>query len=161
MVYRGMDRTYADYTFYVEPIGNNLPETIAMWKAHWGEQKEEELRGQTFCPAIDLFFYTESRGDFSYITVRKGDELVGHFGLGFGINRQTSLRVAGDEFFYLKPEHRRGLLAVKLIKFAKAYAFRTGAHEFSLSYRVTVDDLDPVMRRCGLHKIANVYTARR
>ena len=156
-----LDRVYGDYTFYVEPIFDNLDETMVMWKDHWNEQKEEELRGVEFCPAVDYFRYLEENGNFAHITVRKGTELVGHFGVSFGINKQTSRRVAGDDFFYIKPDHRKGMLGIKLIKFARDYAFECGASEFSVSYRVSVDDLDPVLRRCGMHKIASVYTVRR
>ena len=156
-----LNRSFGDYTFYVEPIADNLPETMAMWQDHWNEQKEEELRGATFKPAIEYFKYLESHGDFSHITVRCKEELVGHFGLSFGTNKNTSERVAGDDFFYIRPDHRKGLLGVKLIKFARDYAFTLLAQEFSLSYRVSVQDLDPIMRRCGLRKIATVYTVRR
>lgn len=157
-----LDRKYIDYMFYVEPLQDNLEETRAMWLAHWNEQKEEELRGVTFSPAVELFLDQEKHGVFTHITVRHGEELVGHFGLHLGINKQTSRPTAGDDFFYLKPEHRKGMLAVKLIKFARDYAFNVlGAEEFSVSYRVSVDDLDPLLRRCGMHKIASVYTVRR
>jgi GNAT superfamily N-acetyltransferase len=161
MTMRFLDRKFGEYRFYVEPIADNLAETMAMWQDHWNEQKEEDLRGVTFKPAVGYFEYLESHGDFVHITVRERELLVGHFGLHFGINKNTSKRVAGDDFYYIKPEHRKGLLGVKLIKFARDYAFNLGAEEFSLTYRVSVDDLDPVMRRCGLHKIANVYTMRR
>lgn len=157
-----MDRDYNEYRFYVEPIGDNLDEVMPMWKAHWDEQREEDLRGVVFCPAIDYFKQLEKSGHFVHITVRKDKELVGHFGLAFGMNKNTSQRVAGDDFFFIKPEHRKGLLGVKLIKFARDYSFEIGgATEFSVSYRVSVADLDPILRRCGMHKIASVYTVRR
>lgn len=157
-----MNRKYRNYTFYVEKLVDCIEETLPMWKAHWDEQKEEELRGQVFNPAIQYFYDLEEKQMFTYITVRdENDVLVGHFGLSYGLNKQTSKQVAGDEFFYMKPEHRKGGVGMALIKFAKELSFACGSEEFSLSYRVSVADLDPIMRRCGLHKLANVYTARR
>ncbi len=155
-------RNYKNYTFYVEKLKSCIDETMPMWRDHWNEQKEEELRGQEFNPALQLFYDLEERKLFTYITVRdENDVIVGHFGLSYGINKQTSKQVSGDEVFYIKPEYRKGGLGMALIKFAKELAFSCGSEEFSLSYRVSVADLDPVMRRCGLHKIANVYTVRR
>ena len=156
-----LDRTYGDYCFYVEHIGDNLSDTMSMWKDHWDEQQEEDLRGATFNPAVEYMEYLEQHGNFTYITVRFKEQLVGHFGLSFGLNKNTSCKVAGDDFFYVKPEHRKGAVGAKLIKFARDYAFHCGAEEFSVSYRVSVVDLDPLMRRCGLHKLANVYTVRK
>lgn len=155
------DRTYQDYTFFVESIVDNLPETMAMWKAHWDEQKEEDLRGVLFSPDVEAFAKLEQIGAFSYLTVRKGEELVGHFGVHFSRNKNTSQRTAGDDFFYIKPEHRKGMLAVKLIKFARDYAFNAGAEEFTVSFRTSVDDLGPVLRRCGMRHIAQAYSVRR
>ena len=156
-----LDRDYKDYRIYVESIADNLPETLAMWRAHWHEQREEDLRGVTFNPDVDGFIASEKTGAFKYITIRQGALLVGHFGLRFGKNRNTSQLTAGDDFFYIQPEHRKGMLAVKLIKFARDFAFSVDAEEFSVSYRVSVDDLDPLLRRCGMHQIARVYQVRR
>lgn len=156
------DRDYQGYRFYVEPIGDNLADTMAMWQAHWDEQREETLRaGAQFNPAVEEFRRLEAIGAFSYITVRQGEELAGHFGIHFNTNKQTSQRAAGDDFFYLKPEHRKGFLAAKLIKFARDYAFNAGAEEFTVSFRTTVDDLGPLMTRCGMKRIAHVYSVRR
>lgn len=156
------DRQYGEYTFYVEPITANLDETMAMWRAHWAEQSEEELRnGAKLNPHMEGFIAAEQAKNFIYITARKGSEIVGHFGLKFGICRQTSERIAGDDFFYVKPEHRKGMLAYKLIKFARDAAFQCEAAEFTLSHRVSVPSLDVLLRRLGMRHIAHVHTIRR
>lgn len=149
--------------FEIAPIDGDLDATLALWQAHWDEQQEETLRpGAKFNPALDYFRWLESQGHFYYITVRKEGELVGHFGLGFGINKQTSGRVAGDDFFYIRPEHRGGGIGSAMVNFAKQFAFVSGAEEFSVSYRTTVDDLGPLLeRKCGMKKIATVYTVRK
>lgn len=156
------DRQYGDYTFYVEPIAANLDDTMAMWRDHWDEQTEEELRnGAKLNPHVEGFIAAEKAFDFIYLTVRLGSELVGHFGLKFGICRQTSERVAGDDFFYVKPEHRKGMLAYKLIKLARDIAFQLDAAEFTLSHRVSVPNLDVLLRRLGMRHIAHVHSIRR
>lgn len=149
--------------FDVAPISADLDATMALWKAHWDEQQEEALRpGAQFKPAVDYFQWLEGQGHFRYITVRRDGELIGHFGLGFGINKQTSARVAGDDFFYIKPEHRGGGVGSALVNFAKDFAFVSGAEEFSVSYRTSVQDLGPLLeKKCGMKKIATVYTVRK
>lgn len=149
--------------FEVAPIDGDLDATMALWRAHWDEQQEETLRpGAQFNPAVDYFRWLEDQGHFRYITIRKDGELVGHFGLGFGINKQTSAKVAGDDFFYVAPAHRGGGLGVALVNFAKKFAFVSGAEEFSVSYRTSVQDLGPLLeKKCGMHKIATVFTVRK
>lgn len=149
--------------FDAVPIDAHLDETVALWQAHWDEQRETDLRpGAKFSPAIDYFRWLQAQGHFHYITLRRDGVLIGHFGLGFGINKQTSERVAGDDFFYIAPEHRGSGLGMALVNFAKDFAFAGGAVEFSVSYRVTVADIGPILeRKCGMKKIATVFTVRK
>lgn len=151
-----------EYSIAVVPLSLRLPETVLMWKAHWDEQGEEEARGLVFNPDIEGFLEAERRGWFAYIAVQQNGILVGHFGLSFSKNRQTNLMVAGDDFLYLAPEHRKGLLASRLIRFARDLAFEKGAVEFGISFRTFGSvDLSPLLRRNGMAHIANVYSTRR
>lgn len=151
-----------EYTVALAPLNAKIDDTVAMWRDHWNEQGEEAARAVEFNPDVPGFLDAEQRGWFAYIVVRLGEEIVGHFGLAFRKNRQTSQFTAGDEFLYLKPEHRKGMLALKLIRFAKALAFEKGAVEFGVSYRTFGSvDIDPLLRRCGMSHIANVYSVRR
>lgn len=151
-----------DYSIAVSPLSCRLHDTLSLWKAHWDEQGEEAARRVPFNPDVDGFLDAEARGWFAYIAVKQGDALVGHFGLQFHKNRQTSLYSAGDEFVYLKPEHRKGFLAARLIRFAKDLAFSQGAVEFNISFRTFGSvDITPLLERCGLRHIANVHSARK
>lgn len=151
-----------EYTIQRASLADRLDETVVMWRDHWNEQGEEAARAQPFNPDVAGFLDAEQRGWFAYLTVTRGDDLVGHFGLSFGKNRQTSLLTAGDDFLYLKPEHRKGFLALKLIRAAVDLAFQNGAVEFGISFRTFGSvDLEPLLRRCKFKHLANVYSVRR
>jgi GNAT superfamily N-acetyltransferase len=148
-----------EYQIRVAPIRGNVAATFALWDAQWAEQHEAEERGFGMNPRLDWFLSNEDGGWFKYIGVFHGDELVGHFGMTLGPCLNSGRTIAGDEFFFIDQAHRKGLLGVRLIKFARDLARELGAAEFVVSYRTFGSvDLDSVLRRCKLRHTANVYS---
>lgn len=157
-----LDRDCGEYRFYVEPLDDNIQETMQMWADHWGEQREECVRGIPLNPDVDQFMAMEKAKLFTYVTVRRNADIVGHIGISFGANRQTSRLIGNEDFFYLKPEHRKGMLALKLIKFARNLAFTFGATEFRMSHRFSADArMGRLMERCGFVPLSIDYLSRR
>ena len=150
------------YVFAIEPIGPCLADTMEMWEAHYLEQGEEAARGFPLKPDIAQFFTLEKSGHFEYITSRCDGVLAGHFGLMISRNRQTSLLFGGDDFLYLKPEHRRGMHGIDLIKFARERSFARGAVEFGISFRAFGSvDITPLLKRIGFFPASNLFLTRR
>jgi hypothetical protein len=153
------DVDYGDYVIGVRSIRDHIRQTFALWKEHWAEQGEAAARSMECAPDLAQFLAGEDSGWFRYVAVMHGDELVGHFGLSMGVSKNTSRKVAGDDFFFISKPHRHGMLGVKLVKFARDLAGSEGASEFSVSYRTFGSvDLDVMLRRCGLVHRANVYS---
>ena len=153
--------TSAGYTIGVRPIKQCIRQMLPMTYAHWDEQGEENQRAGTFTAkeAIASILTGEEMGALKYIAVLKGDRLVGHFGLKLWVDYNINLLVAGDAFIYISPEHRKGLLGVQLIRYARDLAKSLGAREFSVSYRTFGSvDLDVALRRVGMKHTANVYS---
>jgi len=147
------------YQIRVTPIREHIEKTFELWDAQWSEQNEAEARGVVMNPNLTAVLAGEDGGWFKYIGVFHGDNLVGHFGMTLGPCINTSRLIAGDDFFFIHPSHRQGLLGVRLIRFARDLAKDLGASEFVVSYRTFGSvDLDVVLRRCKLRHTANVYS---
>lgn len=145
------------FTFATERMSECMPASADLHADHWRET--EGYREQDgYCPDYEQFWQMERHHQFVYFTVRdEGKNLVGHLGFIIHKSRHTSQIEAVEDFFYLKPEARKGMTASGLLRTAVAWLRECGIKNIGMSSKLT-NDIDPLLRRAGFVKVANLYT---
>lgn len=119
-------REYQGYAIAIEPFAACVDEFKPLHVAQWDEIEEQR---PAFRPDYQRFMDSEAIGQFFQITARQDGELVG--GVGFFVTPSiwTQLWIAEETALYLKPEHRKGLLASTLCQYAEQVCRALGVSE--------------------------------
>jgi hypothetical protein len=110
-------RKFGEYTFGIEDM-RGIVALVAPMVASFKSETSDMLRWTP--PDANALIERQGRGYLTF-TVRQGDALVG---LCFA---RRLMAGAIDAGMYLAPEHRRGLLAVRLAQFVQDAMARLGA----------------------------------
>jgi hypothetical protein len=152
----------ATMRFAHEPYTEHLiQEMRPLWDAH---HKEVPQLGLPLDPDLTLYSQMNKNGVLRIFTARLGTGwetvLVGYqvFGVMRHPHRRYSLE-ATAELLWLDPEVRKGLVALKFLKWCDAELAKEGVkvihHQFSVE-----KDLGPLFKRMG-YKLMDVTYARR
>ena len=143
-------------TFHKESLKDCLEEIKPLWFSHWKETEGyRDIQG--YSPDISQFLYMEELGWFAEYTARNEDgKMVGHAGFIIHKSRHTSKKTAIEDYFYLLPEARQGMAAVKLLRFAIADLKKTGCVDIGMSSKLT-NDIEPLLKRVGFTPVAKLY----
>jgi GNAT superfamily N-acetyltransferase len=143
-------------TYALESLETILVEAMHLWKAHWDETEGyREVQG--YDPDLAQFIYLDRNNMFREFTVRdEFGKLVGHLGYILHNSRHTKRKAASEDFFYLLPEHRQGMNAMKLLRFAVAQLKDDGCVEIGMSSKLT-NDIAPLLKRAGFKHVAQYY----
>lgn len=144
-------------TFGVERLAHMYPEAEELWGLHW--QETEGYRDeQGYRPDKSGFLTMEGAGNFVEFTARSSDgRLVGHLGYILHVSRHTSRLNAVEDYFYLRPEARKGLNAVRFLRFAVEVLKRAGCCQVGMSSKLT-NNIGPLLKRVGFKHVADFYT---
>jgi L-amino acid N-acyltransferase YncA len=143
--------------FALESLFSTFDETNALWRAHWGET-EAAYRKAPLDPDVDQFRRLEELGWSKYFTARIDGKLVGHLYFIVHTNRHTRSKNAVEDFYFFLPEHRKGMDAIKLLRYAVAELREQGCEQIGMSSKLTgTKDIDPLLRRVGFRHVANFY----
>lgn len=125
-------REHRGYIIAIEPLSVCLAELKPLHIAQWNEIEEQR---PPFNPDYQRFIDSESSGQFFQVTVRKNDELVG--GIGFFVfpSVWTQRWIAEETAFYLKPEHRKGLLASTVCIYSEKVLRALGVSELEVTVK--------------------------
>ena len=125
-------RKIADYTLQVEPFRSIAEEVGPLMAAFWREVADMG-RGIPAKINTDRFFFTESIGQFYLVTLRKGTELVGYFGVQITRSPLAEVLIGYEESVYVKPEHRLGSLGWAMCLYAETVAKAVGVDQWRIS----------------------------
>lgn len=158
--YRMTTEMYKNYTLGVEMMCDVLPEATELHRAHWAETEVLYATGDVD-GHYDYFQFLEMNDKFIYFTVRDDrGYLVAHLGyfLAHSIHQKTRIR-ATEDFFFVLLAHRKGWLALKMIRYAEKCLYGLGVQEIGMSSKAPVGgpDLDVLLRRAGYRAIAVQY----
>jgi len=143
--------------FALEPIDTSPDETVALWEGHWAET-EEAYRKSPLNPDWAQFKRLDEVGWGRYFTARVDGKLAGHLYFILHTNRHTQTRTAVEDFYYFTPAHRRGMNAVKLLRFAVTILKAEGAEQIGMSSKLTGGkNIDPILKRVGFKHVANFF----
>lgn len=120
-----------DYSFGVEKASDIMWESYPLYKGH-----HDELNGadKPFKVDVPKYLQLESMNALVVFTIRdEKNKLVGHsyFILMRNHNYLDDI-VADNTLFYIKPNHRKGWLASKFIKYCDDYLFNGGMTEIRM-----------------------------
>ena len=140
-----------------ESLVDAFDEAGVLWKAHWKET-EVAYRTAPLDPDYVQFTRLEELGWSRYFTARVDGKLAGHLYFIVYTNRHTRTKTATEDFFFFMPEHRLGMNALKLLRFAVASLKAEGCDQVGMSSKLTgAKDIDPFLRRAGFRHVANYY----
>lgn len=140
-----------------DSLVKSFDEALVLWTAHWAET-EVAYRQAPMKPDYEQFTRLEELNWSRYYTARLDNKLVGHLYFIVYPNRHTSTKTAVEDFYYFLPDHRRGMDAIKLLRFAVADLKSEGCDQVGMSSKLTGNrDIDPLLRRVGFRHVANFY----
>lgn len=142
--------------FGVESIALCMADAAIMHAMQWKET-EGYRASDGYCPDYAQFLQMERNKQFVYFTVRDDEHIVGHIGYIIHKSRHTSQWEAVEDFFYLKPEARKGMTASGLLRYAVEWLKNMGIVNIGMSSKLA-NDIDPLLRRAGFKKVAYFYT---
>lgn len=157
---------YGGLEFHVEPFGDVLPELHALHEQHWAET-ERFRHGIALKPNYDYLHEAERRGNLLQLTARKGTRLVGNIRMYLFEDIHTSTKGAKEDTFYLCPEVRQGLNAIRFWQFNERCLAVLGVREVRTDSKILKDDAGNVIRnvgrlneRLGYTHVSNGYAKR-
>jgi len=147
------------YTYAVERIAHCTKEVEDLWELHWAETESKYLP-PTFEPDTDGVLHYESIGAMIEFTVRHGGELVGHLGYFLGPNVHIKrTRLAKEDWFFIRREHRKGGTANNLLDYAEAALKKLAVDYIGMSDKSPCGgkSLEKLMTKRGYAPIAIHY----
>lgn len=142
-------------TFQKERLKDCLDEVKPLWFSHWKET-EEYRDVQGYEPDESQFLYMDELGWFAEYTARNDGKMVGHVGFIVHKSRHTSKKTAIEDYFYILPEARHGMTAIKFLRFAIDDLKKTGCADIGMSSKLT-NDIEPLLKRAGFKPVAKLY----
>ena len=140
-----------------ESLIDAFDEAMVLWAQHWKET-EQAYRASPMNPDYDQFKAIEAAGWSRYFTARLGGKLVGHLYFIVYPGRHTKTLSAVEDFYFFLPEHRKGMDALKLLRYATGCLKGEGCDQVGMSSKLTSNrDIDPLLRRAGYRHVANFY----
>ena len=137
--------SYQGYEIRAERFADILPELHQLHVLHWNET-EGYRHGLALNPDYLRYQAIERAGGLIQFTARKGGELVGNLRLFLSESLHTQTSLVTEDTIFLKPEHRGGLLAMAMLRFAEQVVVSLGAQEIRSNSKL-VNRADVLMRR--------------
>lgn len=143
------------YVIGVERFAAIVGELHALHAAHWSET-ERHRHGLPLAPDYDGMVERERAGRLLQFTVRLDGVLVGNLRLFLVRSSHTGTTFAEEDTLYLRPEHRGGFLAMRLLRYAEAAVIALGVREIRANSKL-VNRADVLMRRMGYTAVATQF----
>lgn len=140
------------YVIQAESFADILMEIHPLHLAHW-QETERHRHGLMMIPDYKSLLDDEFAGKLIQFTVRKDGELVGNLRMYLGKSRHTSSKFATEDTLYLKPEHRGGMTAIALMRFAEGALLSIGVREIRADSKL-INNADVLMRRMKYEAVA-------
>lgn len=149
-------KDYHGYTIRLTKMCDHMEETVVLHQKQWAEIEEHR---PPLLPDYNRFLSAEKSGGFVQVGVFSNDLLVGGCGFFVYPSIHTQLMVAEESALYLLPEHRKGLLAVVLMKYCKAFFQKIGISEVTATVK-SYANTGKMLDRLGFRQTDSVYLLR-
>lgn len=120
--------TYGDYVFAVERLRDIVSEIHPLHEAHFLETEKHRLG---FGLDVNYPYYLEAERDgrLLQLTLRVAGKLVGNIRMFVGKSLHTGTLYATEDTFYVLPEYRKGIMAVRFWQYMERAMRQLGALE--------------------------------
>lgn len=136
-------------TYQRELLSDIKDELYPLLYDHWQEIGVFDKDKTPLFINWDRYFFLEEYGNFLTITARDDEKLVGYYGayiLDHMHYNKTMFSIA--DVIYIKPEYRKGMIGVRLIKHTEEEAEKMGVRIFIISSKIG-KSLSPITKRLG------------
>ena len=144
-------------TFAVESWYGVVGEMRELWDAHW---KEVALNRDVIKldPDIEAYENMQDTGMLHIVVARSVGEVVGYHItiVRPHLHYKESLSGIAD-VYYLKPEHRQGMTAIKMFKFVESTLKARGVQKLFTGTKLSLD-MGPIFERMGWVEQERLYS---
>lgn len=140
--------THADYVLAVERIEDVLGEIKPLHAAHWAET-ETYRHGIALNADYEYMISSERSGRFMLFTVRdQANELVGNCMMYLTRSTHTQKWVAEEDTIFIRVDHRKGRLGIKLVRYVESVLRALGVTEIRVTVK-TVNRAGVLLKALG------------
>lgn len=145
-------------TFQTESLSQARPDGEPLLRRHW--QEIAHYLDIVYAPRWDVYEVLEKRGDLRIYTARLDSVLIGYcaYAIGYSLHYGASLE-ASEDVLYLAPEHRKGRIGIKLIRFADELLRADGVQVVSRHVKA-VHDHGSILEHIGYEFVDKIYKRR-
>ena len=118
--------------FAIESLRDCWDEMVALAERHWNETQNFR-KDEGFNPSRERYQQQEDWGSFVQFTARKNGVMVGYAGLYIVPSMHSQKLICCEDTWYLAPEERRGLAAIRFFKFMENECHRRGVWSVTLT----------------------------
>jgi hypothetical protein len=147
-----------EYRFHHVYIQEVLPQLKEMHKAHW-QETEGYRHALAFKFDYDAVAEYERLGQFWLFMIehKASGTLIGNGACYVRPDFHTGQLVATEDTWYIAPEHRKGMLAARFLRFMEATGTRLGVRELRVSVKL-VNKVYVLLERLGYQHVGNQYS---
>lgn len=144
-------------TYQIENFYSLKEQVDELFKKHWEEIAlyKDKMK---LNPDWDFYEALYKQGALGLYTARKDNKLIGYFVVVAKEHpHYKDHLVASNDIIFIDPEHRKGLVGYKLIKFAKEHLKEIGISVLSINMK-THKPFDKVLERLGFKNTERLYS---
>jgi len=146
-----------DYVFAVERIEHVLQELKPLHEQHWMET-ESYRHSIPLNADYEYMINAERSGRFMLFTMRSPDNLlVGNCMMYLTRSTHTRKWIAEEDTIFIRPDHRKGRLGIKFIKYVETVMRSLGVTEIRVTVK-TVNRAGDLLQALGYKHSANQLT---
>jgi len=129
---------------------------MVLAEAHW---KETEMyrHGQPFCPSFDRYNAYDKAGWLFQYTARSEGQLVGYATMYLTPSMHSQVLIATEDTWFLLPDYRKGMNAVRFYKYVQDDLFKRGAQEVIMTAKLT-NAAGRILEFLGFEEVAKQYS---
>jgi GNAT superfamily N-acetyltransferase len=144
-------------TYQIENFYTLKEEVDELFQKHWEEIAlfKDKMK---LNPDWNYYEMLYKEGMLGLYTARKNNKLVGYFVVVAKEHpHYKDHTVAANDILFVDPDHRKGLVGYKLIKFAKENLKELGVSVLSINFK-THKPFDKILERLGFENTEKLYT---
>lgn len=141
-----------EYKIRAEPLRDVLWELHPLHVLHW-QETERHRHGLPLAPDYEAMLARERAGRLLQVVARRNGVVAAHVRLYLGVSMHSRTLFAEEDTLFVAPEHRGGLLALRMLRFAEAALRRLGVREIRANSKL-INKADVLMHRMGYQPVA-------
>lgn len=136
-------------------VSEYIDRVVGLVRAHWLETESELAPGGPK-PLVGIYLALEKAGSIIAFGAFEDGTMVGYSVAILGPHLHYGMTYAHHDLLYVSPEHRRGMLGLKLIRATERAAKARGA-AFSTWHAKPGGTLESILSRTGYQREEIVY----